>query len=159
MFCSIYFHYALIHSILFCSVLPLTIPSNCAVLYSIYYTVFYSILFRLVLFCFILIYSTLFYSIPFDSIMLCSTLLYCDLFYFMLCCSALRCCTLVYFQHYDFLRKMLCRVLIFFLFVFFFWFLDRPTEVQLGIYINSFYSISEQTMVNTCMHTYTQTSM
>jgi len=24
---------------------------------------------------------------------------------------------------------------------------DRPTEVQLGIYINSFYSISEQTMV------------
>jgi hypothetical protein len=26
-------------------------------------------------------------------------------------------------------------------------FSDRPTEVQLGIYINSFYSISEQTMV------------
>ena len=27
-------------------------------------------------------------------------------------------------------------------------FVDRPTEVQLGIYINSFYSISEQTMVS-----------
>ena len=24
---------------------------------------------------------------------------------------------------------------------------DRPTEVKLGVYINSFYSISEQTMV------------
>lgn len=34
----------------------------------------------------------------------------------------------------------------------FFLFLDRPTEVKLGIYINSFYSISEQTMVNTSMH-------
>jgi len=27
-------------------------------------------------------------------------------------------------------------------------FVERPTEVQLGIYINSFYSISEQTMVS-----------
>ncbi len=26
---------------------------------------------------------------------------------------------------------------------------DRPTEVRLGIYVNSFYSISEQTMVST----------
>jgi len=26
--------------------------------------------------------------------------------------------------------------------------LDRPTEVKLGIYINSFHSISEQTMVS-----------
>ena len=26
-------------------------------------------------------------------------------------------------------------------------FTDRPTEVKLGIYVNSFYSISEQTMV------------
>jgi len=26
-------------------------------------------------------------------------------------------------------------------------FVDRPTKVQLGIYVNSFYSISEQTMV------------
>jgi len=29
-------------------------------------------------------------------------------------------------------------------------FADQPTEVQLGIYVNSFYSISEQTMV--CKH-------
>jgi len=25
---------------------------------------------------------------------------------------------------------------------------DRPTEVRLGIYVNSFYSINEQTMVS-----------
>ena len=30
--------------------------------------------------------------------------------------------------------------------------LDRPTEVRLGIYINSFYSISEQTMVSMKLH-------
>jgi len=27
-------------------------------------------------------------------------------------------------------------------------FADKPTEVKLGIYVNSFYSISEQTMVS-----------
>ena len=27
------------------------------------------------------------------------------------------------------------------------YFADRPTEVKLGIYVNSFYSINEQTMV------------
>jgi len=31
--------------------------------------------------------------------------------------------------------------------------LDRPTEVRLGIYINSFYSISEQTMVSIKLRT------
>jgi len=28
---------------------------------------------------------------------------------------------------------------------------DRPTEVQLGVYINSIYSINEQTMVSLLM--------
>jgi len=30
-------------------------------------------------------------------------------------------------------------------------FADKPTEVKLGIYVNSFYSISEQTMVKLLM--------